>query len=67
MYVVGLGDRDKATVEGSGHHIQVDSNDYIVSPKTLPRNNGCVGTNRMNITANPLADADNKVRYILNF
>lgn len=54
-------------MESSGHHIQADSNDYIVSPKTLPRNNGCVGSNRMNITANPLADADNKVRYILNF
>lgn len=47
--------RDKTPAD-----IQVD-----VGSKTLPRTNGCALTsNRMTITSNPLADADNKVRYI---
>lgn len=63
------GDQDKAAVEDGTHHIQADSNDYRVRPKSISRSNGCVPQNRlnMNITSNPLADADNKVRYILMF
>lgn len=62
------GDQDKSTVEDGGHHIQADSNDYIVRPPKS-RSNGCIPPNRMNmnITSNPLADADNKVRYIYRY
>lgn len=52
--------RDKATVEEVNHHIQADGNNYVATPKSLPRSNGCVPSNRITITANPLADADNK-------
>ncbi|KAG5882564.1 hypothetical protein JTB14_011765 [Gonioctena quinquepunctata] len=41
------------------HHIQVEGNEYVVSPKSMPKSNGCA-TNRITITSNPLADADNK-------
>ncbi|XP_023017574.2 interference hedgehog isoform X2 [Leptinotarsa decemlineata] len=41
------------------HHIQVDGNEYVVSPKSMPKSNG-LPPNRITITANPLADADNK-------
>ncbi|XP_044255166.1 interference hedgehog-like isoform X3 [Tribolium madens] len=54
------GDRDKACDDH--HHIQADATEYVVSPKGAPRTNGCVSPNRITITANPLADADNKVR-----
>lgn len=63
--MVCLGD-DKPAVD-DGHHIQADAGDYVVNSKSLSRTNGCIPANRMNITANPLADADNKVRYILHF
>ncbi|RZC36440.1 interference hedgehog-like [Asbolus verrucosus] len=52
------GDRDKSGVDE--HHIQADDNEYVVGPKGPPRSNGCVPSNRITITANPLADADNK-------
>ncbi|XP_063911285.1 interference hedgehog-like isoform X3 [Zophobas morio] len=42
------------------HHIQADGNEYVVGPKGVPRSNGCPPSNRINITANPLSDADNK-------
>ncbi|CAH1174054.1 unnamed protein product [Phaedon cochleariae] len=48
--------RDKSVDD---HHIQVDGNEYVVGPKTIPKSNGCT-PNRITITANPLADADNK-------
>ncbi|XP_018333733.1 interference hedgehog isoform X3 [Agrilus planipennis] len=54
---------DAGTVdkEDGGHHIQADASDYIVSAKSLSRMNGCaVPGNRITITSNPLADADNK-------
>ncbi|XP_008192347.1 interference hedgehog isoform X1 [Tribolium castaneum] len=54
------GDHDKACDDH--HHIQADATEYVVSPKSGPRTNGCVAPNRITITANPLADADNKVR-----
>ncbi|KAL3267033.1 hypothetical protein HHI36_011175 [Cryptolaemus montrouzieri] len=53
-------DRHKPTVEEQ-HHIQADGNEYVVSPRTLTRTNGCVlPTNRITITPNPLADTENK-------
>jgi hypothetical protein len=58
------GDRDKGGVDD--HRIQADA-EYVVGSKNAPRSNGCVPPNRITITANPLADADNKVRYILLF
>jgi hypothetical protein len=59
-----VGDRDKGGVDD--HRIQADA-EYVVGSKNAPRSNGCVPPNRITITANPLADADNKVRYILLF
>ncbi|KAB0799541.1 hypothetical protein PPYR_07421 [Photinus pyralis] len=55
-------DSSRGDKEDGGHHIQADSNDYVVSPKTVSRvKNGNVTTNnRITITPNPLADADNK-------
>ncbi|KAJ8927158.1 hypothetical protein NQ314_020431 [Rhamnusium bicolor] len=52
--------RDKGTVED--HHIQAEGNEYVeYGPKSIPRANGCVlPSNRITITPNPLADADNK-------
>ncbi|KAK9870090.1 hypothetical protein WA026_006184 [Henosepilachna vigintioctopunctata] len=53
-------DRHKPSVEEQ-HHIQADGNEYVVSPRTLSRTNGCVlPTNRITITPNPLADTENK-------
>uniref|UniRef100_A0A6P7FCX6 Interference hedgehog n=1 Tax=Diabrotica virgifera virgifera TaxID=50390 RepID=A0A6P7FCX6_DIAVI len=50
--------RNKAVVDD--HTLQLDGNEYVVvSPKSLPKSNGCT-PNRITITANPLADADNK-------
>lgn len=71
VVIDGSDRRDKVggVTEERGHHIQVDGNGYV--EKTIPRglSNGCgPPPNRMNITANPLADADdNQVRYILFF
>lgn len=42
-------------------------NDYAVETMSVPRANGVLPNNRITITSNPLADADNKVRYILLF
>lgn len=62
------GDRsDKPAVEEINHHIQAEPNDfdYVVNPKS--RTNGCaLPGNRITITANPLADADNKVITFAN-
>lgn len=59
-------DKAGAPTEDRRHHIQVDANGYIA--KAIPRglSNGCGPIpNRITITANPLADADdNQVRYI---
>ncbi|CAH1098676.1 unnamed protein product [Psylliodes chrysocephalus] len=50
--------RDKAIVDD--HTLQLDGNEYVVvGPKSMPKSNGCA-PNRITITANPLADADNK-------
>lgn len=58
-----MDNRDKAIVDD--HTLQLDGNEYVVvGPKSMPKSNGCA-PNRITITANPLADADNKVRYIL--
>lgn len=45
------------------HHYPSDGGDYPTS-RTYPRTNGVNSNARMTITSNPLADADNKVRYI---
>jgi hypothetical protein len=55
------GDRDKGGVDD--HRIQADA-EYVVGSKNAPRSNGCVPPNRITITANPLADADNKVSQV---
>lgn len=65
------GVQDKQTVEEINHHhhhhhhhhIQaVDGNEYVVTQKSLPRNGCVLPQNRITITPNPLAEADNKVR-----
>lgn len=57
-------DRHKPTVEE--HHIQADGNEYVVTPRSLPRTNGCVmPNNRITITSNPLADTENKSQNVI--
>ncbi|XP_049826185.1 interference hedgehog-like isoform X2 [Aethina tumida] len=60
-----LNDNNKTGVED--HHIQADGNDFVVGTKSLPRSNGVVSNNRITITANPLADAENKKFLDRNF
>ncbi|KAF5302874.1 hypothetical protein FQA39_LY02054 [Lamprigera yunnana] len=57
-----LSEASQADKDDANHHIQADSNEYVVSPKTVSRiKNGNVSSNnRITITPNPLADADNK-------
>lgn len=57
-------DASRADKDDASHHIQADSNEYVVSPKTVNRvkNGNVPSNNRITITPNPLADADNKVR-----
>lgn len=58
---------DRGDKDDVNHHIQADANDYVVSSKTLSRANGCIPPpSRITITPNPLADSDNKVRYIFS-
>lgn len=59
MYDFSSDSNNKAGVDE--HHIH-EANDYVVGQKTVTRSNGC-GINKITITTNPLADADNKVRY----
>lgn len=48
-------------------HIQAEGNEYVEYGQKS-RANGCVlPSNRITITPNPLAEADNKVRYIFTF
>ncbi|XP_017787344.1 PREDICTED: interference hedgehog-like isoform X2 [Nicrophorus vespilloides] len=49
---------NKSSADEISHHIQAEANEYVVTQKNS-KNNGC-GPNRITITANPLADADNK-------
>lgn len=53
-------------MEDINHHYPTEDNDYG-SPRSFPRTNGVTPNPRMTITSNPLADADNKVRYIIFF
>ncbi|KAF5288823.1 hypothetical protein FQR65_LT11938 [Abscondita terminalis] len=59
-------DASRADKDDASHHIQADSNEYVVSPKTVNRvkNGNVPSNNRITITPNPLADADNKVTTI---
>lgn len=56
MYISPTDTSDK--IREDEHH---EGNDYVVGQKTITRSNGC-GINKITITTNPLADADNKVR-----
>ncbi|KAJ8973936.1 hypothetical protein NQ317_002440 [Molorchus minor] len=57
--IVFFDGRDKGSVDS---HIQAEGNEYIeYGPKSKPRANGCaLPSNRITITANPLAEAENK-------
>lgn len=56
MYIFITDTTDK--MREDEHH---EGNEYVVGQKTITRSNGC-GINKITITTNPLADADNKVR-----
>lgn len=55
IIIFKIGDRNT-----EDHHIPSEA-DYVVTPKSLARPNG-IAPNKITITSNPLADADNKVR-----